>query len=48
MEEIKKLEKLEIIKGNKTIQDNFSLKLSPYTVLIGENNAGKTNLRFEK
>lgn len=42
---MQKIEKIVIAKGdNKTIGDNFSIDIKPYTVLIGENNSGKTNL----
>ena len=41
-----KVDKLRIEKGDdKTIEDGgFELDIKPYTVLIGENNSGKTNL----
>src|SRR3989344_2726605 len=41
---MEKIEKIIIKKGdNKTISDNFIMGLKPYTVLVGENNSGKTN-----
>lgn len=45
-----KKEEIKIEKGEKTIKDNFTLKINPYTILTGENNSGKTNLveLFEK
>lgn len=40
-----KLDKLKILKGDeKTIGNEFEINLKPYTVLIGENNSGKTNI----
>ncbi|MFH1200852.1 MAG: AAA family ATPase [bacterium] len=42
---MKKLNKLTIKENdNKTIESGFELDIKPYTVLIGENNSGKTNL----
>ncbi len=42
---MKKLIKLTIKENDeKTIESGFELDIKPYTVLIGENNSGKTNL----